>query len=251
MNVIAITPFTGSEKLVAMTERCISTMLATDVPKGVKVRIIAVNNKASRRLDLDALNFIIESQKLEGFEPVDELVDDKNYGFGVGVNRGIDYALIAEKRECDHVLVFNNDLEFNQRDWLYHLLREVEARYVLSPRTDVTATVEACHPEPADKPAQRVAEVSAFCWMVPRPVIEMIDKRWGWPLFCPMFTNYGSDDATASILRATYGGTPFKVVHRAWVKHLKAQTANELLVKAGTKELLTDLKRWKQGNRLK
>ena len=249
MNIVAITPFTGSEKLVAMTEDCIATMLTTAVPKGVKVRIIAVNNKASRGLDLDAINKIAE--RSPGFHPVDELRDDKNYGFGVGVNRGIDYALIAEKRECDHVLVFNNDLQFKQPEWLYHLLREVEARYVLSPRTDVTATVEACFPGPEVKPAQRVREVSAFCWMVPRPVVNTIEKRWGWPLFCPMFTNYGSDDATAAILRATYGDTPFKVVHRAWVKHLKAQTANELLVKAGTKELLTDLKRWKQGNRLK
>lgn len=238
MNIVAVTPFTGSQKLVDMTNRCIAELLACSLPDGVHLRVVAVNNKADARID--------SSHPL-----VDELVDDKNYGFGVGVNRGIDYALIGERFKCDHVLVFNNDLQFPQRDWLEILLREVEARYTLSPRTDVTATEAACHPEPADKLAQRVGEVSAFCWLVPRPVIDMMMNRWQWPLFCPQFTNYGSDDATAAILRATYGGTPFKIVHRSWVKHMKARTANELGVKAGTKELLTDLKTWKSKNKLK
>jgi hypothetical protein len=249
MNIIAITPFTGSEKLVAMTEDCITSLMLSNVPAGVNIRIIAVNNKASRGLKLDELNEI--ANRSPGFHPIDELPEDKNFGFGVGVNRGLDYALIAERRECDHVLVFNNDLQFPKADWLTHLLRQVEDPYVLSPRTNVTATVEACHDGPEEKEAQRVREVSAFCWLVPRRIIRMLDTRWGWPLFCPMFTNYGSDDATAAVLRAVYGSTPFKIVHKSWVRHLKAQTANELLVKAGTKELLTDLKRWKQGNRLK
>lgn len=240
MNIIAITPFTGSEKLVKMTESCIEQLLNSYVPKDVSLRVVAVNNGASRRLGA------IGNHPL-----VDELHDDKNYGFGVGVNRGIDYALISEKLPCDQFLIFNNDLQFLDEMWLEHLLGEVEGRYVLSPRTDVTATVEACHPRAEDRHAQRVREVSAFCWLVPIGVIRAIESRWEFPLFCPQFTNYGSDDATAAILRGLYGETPFKIVHRSWVKHLKAQTANELSVKAGTKELLTDLKKWKSGNRLK
>lgn len=240
MKIIAITPFAGSEKLVAMTESCIEELLRCQLPDGASLRVVAVNNGASRGLG-----------KIGDHPMVDELKDHKNYGFGVGVNRGIDLALFAEQWPCDQVLVFNNDLQFPNRDWLEILLREVEGRYVLSPRTDVTATKEACHDGPADKPAQRVREVSAFCWLVPRLVIAAIESRWSFPLFCPQFTNYGSDDATAAILRGIYGDTPFKVVHRSWVRHLKAQTANEFGEKAGTKELLTDLKKWKQGNRLK
>jgi hypothetical protein len=249
MNIIAITPFTGSEKLVAMTEDCIAGLLQSEVPPGVNVRIVAVNNNASRGLDIVPLDRAAKAKV--GFIEVDELRDDKNYGFGVGVNRGIDYALISERWPCDAVLIFNNDLLFPQCEWLTSLLREVEGRYVLSPRTDVTATKEACHPGPEDRVAQRVREVSAFCWLVPRPVIDAVEKRWDFPLFPPMFTNYGSDDAAAALLRGLYGGTPFKVVHRSWVRHLKAQTANELGVKAGTEELLRDLKKWKSGNRLK
>ena len=240
MNIIAVTPFTGSEKLVAMTEDCIEQLLLCELPNEATLRVVAVNNNASRGLG-----------KIGDHPLVDELRDDKNHGFGVGVNRGIDLALIGERWPCDQILVFNNDLQFPNRDWLTHLLREGEGRYVLSPRTDVTATVEACHPGPEDKSAQRVREVSAFCWLVPRAVVGAIETRWGFPLFCPQFSNYGSDDATAAILRGLYGETPFKVVHRSWVKHLKARTANELGVKAGTKELLTSLKKWKSASKLK
>ena len=250
MNIIAITPFTGDENLVAMTERCIKQFIQSEMPVGVHVRIIAVNNKASRSLNLEELNKIAQDTS-PAFEKIEELPGDENYGFGVGVNRGIDYALISERYPCDQLLIFNNDLEFDwQKEWLLQLLREVEGAYVLSPRTDITATVEACHIKPDDKPSQRVQEVSAFCWLVPRRVVQAIDVRWGFPLFCPQFTNYGSDDATAAILRKLYGDTPFKVVHRAWVRHLKARTANQLHIKAGTSELLKELRTWKKANKL-
>lgn len=240
MNIIAIVPFTGSEKLVAMTEDCIEQLLEAQLPLGVKLRIVAVNNAASRKL-----------KEFHFANPVHELDSDKNYGFGVGVNRGIDYALYGEQWPVDAFLIVNNDLKFPNRDWLTELIRSYEPPYVLSPRTDITATVEACHQSAADKPPTRCQEVSAFCWLVPLRVINAIIARWDWPLFCPQFTNYGSDDATAAILRSLYGGTPFKVVHTSWVKHLKAQTANELHVKAGTEELLKDLKAWKRAHKLK
>lgn len=239
MNIIAVVPFTGSEKLVAMTEDCIKQLLLCDLPNEATLRIVAVNNKASRSLGTIA-----------DHPQVDEYKTHENLGFGVGVNEGIDLALLGEQYPCDYVLVVNNDLQFPQRNWLTLLLREVDGANVLSPRTDITATPEACHPGPEDKDAQLVEQVSAFCWLVPRRVITAIEPRFGWPLFNPMFTNYGSDDATAAILRKIYGRRPFKIVHRSWVKHLKAQTANELGVKAGTKDLLTDLKKWKAKNKL-
>jgi hypothetical protein len=250
MNILAVTPFAGDQKLVDMTKDCIAQLIQCNVPDGVKIRIYAVNNGAKKELGMQDLSSLQETGK-PGFISIDVLNEDRNYGFGVGVNRGIDCAMIADGRKFDQVLVFNNDLQFPDKNWLVELLREVEGRYVLSPRTDVTATPEACFPEAVDFPAQRVGQVSAFCWLVPIRVIEVLNERWGWPLFNPQFTNYGSDDATAAILRATYGATPFKVVHRSWVKHLKAKTANQLGIKAGTKELLTDLKKWKSANKLK
>lgn len=243
MNIIAITPFTGDERLVAMTQDCIEKLAHCDWGEGVRLRIVAVNNAASRRLDPALINL----QRCE----VDELILEKNYGFGVGVNKGIDYALICERWPCDHVLVFNNDLQFPHRNWLAELVKEVEANYVLSPCTDITATFEAMDFGPVDRSVKRHREVSAFCWLVPVKIISRIEHRFGYPLFCPQFTNYGSDDATAAILRTLYGETPFKIVPRSFVKHLKAQTAKQLGVKAGTKELLTDLKKWKTANKLR
>lgn len=252
MNILAITPFTGSEQLVSMTEDCIEGLMQCEVPVGVHVRVLAVNNAAKRPIDVKKLDALAQQQPSAcAWEPVEQLIDTQNNGFGVGVNRGIDLALIAERWPVDHVLVFNNDLQFPQRDWLVKLFEEADPPYVLSPRTDVTATPEARQPHQAELPAQRVGQVSAFCWLVPRRVINAIEPRWGWPLFNPSFTNYGSDDATAAIIRQLYGATPFKVVHRSWVRHLKAQTANELHVKAGTPELLADLKKWMRAHRLK
>lgn len=250
MNILAVVPFTGSEKLVAMTEDCIRQLFHCDLPDGVVANVLAVNNKADRRLDIDMIDL---AYRVEGWGPPEQLTEDNNFGFGVGVNRAIDYWTIAEQQKVDYVLVLNNDLQFPNRDWLILLLREVVPgeRYVLAPRTDITATFEACEPEAADKPAQRLRQISAYCWLVPIEIIRAIETRFGWPLFCPQFTNYGSDDATAAILRKLYGETPFKLVHRSWVKHLKAQTANELRVRAGTQELLTDLKKWKRANKLK
>jgi hypothetical protein len=252
MNILAITPFTGSEKLVSMTEDCIEGLMQSEVPPGVHVRVVAVNNAAARSIDTKKLDGLVHQYSCaSAWDPVEQLNDIQNYGFGVGVNRGIDLAMHGERWDFDHVLVFNNDLQFPQRDWLVKLLEEVQAPYVLSPRTDITATPEARQPHQEDIPVQRLAQVSAFCWLVPTRVIHAIDTRWGFPLFSPEFSNYGSDDATAAILRHIYGGTPFKVVHRSWVRHLKAQTANELHVKAGTPELLKQLQHWKRAHKLK
>jgi hypothetical protein len=252
MNILAITPFTGSEALVSMTEDCIEGLMQCDVPPGVHVRVLAVNNAASRPIDVEKLTKLVCQQPCAAaWDPIEQLIDTANHGFGVGVNRGIDLALISERWPVDHVLVFNNDLQFPQRDWLVKLLEDVDPPYVLSPRTDITATPEARQPHQAELPAQRVGQVSAFCWLVPMRVIKAIEPRWGWPLFPPQFSNYGSDDATAAILRHIYDATPFKVVHRSWVRHLKAQTANELKIKAGTVELLTELKNWKRAHKLK
>jgi hypothetical protein len=251
MNILAVVPFTGSDKLVTMTEDCIKQLFLSDVPDEVSVQVVAVNNKADRRLDMAKMVGCNADEPVKGRWYLEELVDDRNHGFGVGVNRALDYWLLCEQRPCDFVLVLNNDLQFPNRDWLTHLLREVDGRFVLAPRTDITATKEACFKEAADLPPQRVGQVSAYCWLIPIAVIKAIEDRFGWPLFCPQFPNYGSDDATAAILRKLYGDTPFKVVHRSFVKHLKAQTANELRVKAGTKELLAELKKWKTFNKLK
>lgn len=247
MDIAAIIPYTGSEKLVAMTEDCIRSLMTCLMPKDLSVHVVAVNNAASRKINHDNLPSCVESCN---FAEIIDLNLDQNYGFGVGVNKALDYLRYGESMKFDAFLILNNDLEFEDPQWLVKLLEDFEDRYVASPRTDVTATVEACHPGPADKPPQRLREVSAFCWLVPWRMQAAIESRFGFPLFVPQFSNYGSDDAAAAVLRKIYGETPFKVVHRSWVRHLKAQTANELGVRAGTIELLKELKTWKSKNKL-
>jgi hypothetical protein len=243
LQLLAITPYAGPKKLVDMTENCISQLMECELPEGWEANILAVNNNAERQIrDFEDKNRW----------KVHNLNNDKNYGFGVGVNRGIDYWIYAERWHFDQLLIFNNDLEFPHKNWLVELMKHIEWRYVLSPCTDITATFDATEFEPRpDKEPKRHREVSAFCWLVPRAVIDAIARRMEYPLFCPQFSNYGSDDAAAAILRFLYGDTPFKIVPASWVKHLKAQTAKELGEKAGTKQLLTDLKLWKSKNKFK
>jgi hypothetical protein len=78
----------------------------------------------------------------------------------------------------------------------------------------------------------------------------MIRKKFGFEIFSPDFTNYGSDDITGAVLRKLLGPKPFKIVPRSFVRHRKAQTANELGVKAGTPELLQRIRNWKSARRL-
>ena len=238
--IIAVIPYTGSEKLVQMTARCIASLLPTI--DGHDVKVVAVANKPERLLTKD---------ELQGCEQISLL---SNVGFGPAINAALQHYEFFGN--INDVLVLNNDLVFDVNDWLHELLIERhecvvnKERYVFAPMTDVTATKEAVSSGPVDKPAIRLPEISAYCWLVPFSFCQSIEVRFGFRLFNPMFPNYGSDDATAAILRKVYGGTPFKLVRRSWVRHLKAQTANELGVKAGTKELLSQLKRWKSKNEL-
>lgn len=212
VKIVAVVPFTGSEELVAMTERCIEGL--TDCG----VDVVAINNAASR--------------PLRTMPHVYEHFVTENLGFGKAVNLGIRMALLRNS-EVTHVLVANNDLEFPDEDWLVHLIREIEHPKVLSPKTNRTANPSSRAKGPEDKPATKVAQVSAFCWLVPIDVIRAIHSRFGFHLFDPAFFAYGEDDLTGAILRHLFGPKPFKVVAKSWVDHLKGRTSKEVGVRAG------------------
>jgi len=239
--ILAVIPYTGSEKLVQMTARCIESLLPTIEEADVDVKVVAVANKPDR---------LLTPEELQGAE---QMSIPSNVGFGPAVNKTLEYYEFFGN--ITDALVLNNDLVFEQKDWLLKLLAEknkcslYKERYVFAPMTDVTATQEAVSPRAIDEPAIRLPEISAYCWLVPFSFCQSVEVRFGFRLFNPLFPNYGSDDCTASILRKVYGRTPFKLVRRSWVKHLKAQTANELGVKAGTKELLSQLRSWKSKNK--
>lgn len=235
--ILAIIPYTGSEKLVLMTAAMIAE-LASTVESDTSVMSVA--NAPSRRLTYEE----------RGGSPF-ELIAPRNLGFGPGVNAGIN-----GRDWHGDVLVLNNDLGFPQREWLA-LLRTQQAedekeemRYIYAPRTNCTATPEACKDGPEDKPAQRVRQVSAYCWLVPAKMQLLMRERNKGDLFPREFPNYGSDDAAAAWARKLFGKTPFKVVHRAFVKHAKGQTAKETGDRPGDPAVLKRLRAYLRGNGL-
>lgn len=260
MTILAITPYTGSEKLVKMTESMLAqfadivTSGLTGIEGGApRFDVVAVNNAASR----PQRHPVTWHCHLE-----------ENVGFGKAINLAIDREIIEPPRlktvhiasgktkptpqtvEITDVLLLNNDLQFPDAGWLRELLRERDGKHVLSPCTDVTATREAVANGRRNVEPILHREVSAFCWLVPVAMIHALRKKFGFNLFHPDFTNYGSDDVTSACLRGLYGSKPFKIVPRSWVQHLKAQTANELGVKAGTPELLRRIANFKRARRL-
>ncbi len=63
---------------------------------------------------------------LEMFPWVDVVALDKNYGFSVGNNKGIAYAL--NKFNPQYVLLLNNDTEILESDWLTRMVAVAESR---------------------------------------------------------------------------------------------------------------------------
>lgn len=247
MTILVVTPYTGSERLVKMTESMLASFSdivqhgCSGLGERIDFGVVAINNAASRPIKTPVTwhgHF------------------DKNEGFGVAVNLAIkrevfDMQKHGQKADhYSHVLVLNNDLEFPDTSWLRELLLEREGNLVLSPCTDVTATKVAVAEAAVDTDPVRADQVSAFCWLVPVSTIVMLRKKFGVELFHPDFTNYGSDDIAGSMLRKLLGHKPFKVVRRSFVRHLKAQTANELGVKAGTPELLLRMRNFKRARGL-
>lgn len=252
-KVLAITAYAGSKKLVKMTEEMLTNFAQCALETIDEVTTIAINNKADTSIKRGLVDWHAFNETNEGFGRAinlaiqREIIEPPN-------TKIIDHAGKATsmglKSDYTHVLVLNNDLQFPDHRWLLHLLSECEGNLVLSPTTDITATPDARAEGPVDEAPIRSSQVSAFCWLVPVAVIHKIRKKFGWNLFHPDFSNYGSDDVTGAVLRTLVARQPFKVVRRAWVKHLKAQTANELGVRAGDPAVLQRIKNFKRAHRL-
>lgn len=240
MTILAVVPYAGSKKLVAMTDRMLESFQLCAAAIADPINVVAINNAADAAIKTKVT--------WHGF-------NDKNEGFGNAVNLAIQREVFDMVKQgfpdhVTHVLVLNNDLEFPDPQWLRELLDELEEVLVVTPCTNVTATKVAVAEAARDADSIRANQVSAFCWLVPVATIKRIRKKFGFNLFHPEFSNYGSDDVTSAILRSLLGPKPFKVVPRSFIRHLKAQTANELGIKAGTKELLTRIANYKRARRL-
>ena len=239
--ILCIIPYAGPKRLTDMTAKCIASLMPT--LHNIPAKVVTVANAPERRLTED---------ELQGAE---ELFQPTNTGFGPGVNAAIKhYEFFNEFKD---VLVLNNDLVFEQESWLANMLDarakdigEGFKHYAYAPSTSCTATFQAVQDGPEDKPPLRLPQISAYCWLITYGMCRHLDAKFDTMLFPPEFPNYGSDDGAAAMLRKCFGATPFQLVRRSWVRHLKAQTANALHEKAGTKELLIALKKWKRANGL-
>lgn len=153
---------------------------------------------------------------------------DENEGFANGFNAGIGAGLIAGATSGefpDYWLILNNDLEFPHLGWLIHLFKARDPQLIVAPATDRTATPEAKMDGPTNRDPIPAHSVSAYCWLFPESMRKQFAERAGFPLFDPDFESYGEDDWTSLLMQHYFGPHPFRVVPRAWVKHLKAQTA--------------------------
>lgn len=239
MNILAVVPYAGDKTLSVMTANMLAQLRVQQklLFDRTKMHVVAVSNAA----EVDVPRELCDQH----------YINPRNEGFGPAVNLVINLDVFdAPLRAYDHVLVLNNDLEFPDPQWLAELLLAADGEHVITPCTDRTATLEATATGPTDRRSFFHREVSAFCWLVPISAIKALKKHYWFPLFPPEFPNYGSDDAASAFLRKLIGPKPFKVVPRAWVRHLKARTAKQLGVKAGTSELLEQLTAFKKKWRL-
>lgn len=235
--ILIVVAYAGKKDLTAMTERMLTQLrpCMNVCDQTFEVALVANNPDqlvANKVIDGLAMQHILTT----------------NRGFGKAVNYAIDMHI---NRPWTDVLVLNNDMEFPHIEWLKHLIDERESRYVISPCTDRTAASWAVARGPRNQPSFRHSYVSGYCWLVPRKAIDAIKARWGFELFDPEFFAYGEDDFTGAILRKLYGKTPFKIVPRSWIKHLKGKTGLQMGLKGGMKKNLDLLKAKLRGNKLK
>lgn len=250
MTILAVVAYTGSEKLVRMTEEMLESLLPL-LNGEEPVRVVAVNNAAVRPIKHGLVLWHPTMEKNEGFGPaINFAIQTEIFDAPKLVNMDTGEKIEREPTEFTDVLVLNNDLQFPDRNWLQELLKARDGQHVLSPCTDITATKAAVTAGAEDRDPVPHHEVSAFCWLVPVTLVRALRKKFGFNLFHPDFPNYGSDDVTSACLRSIVGKQPFKIVPRSWVRHLKARTANELGLKGGDRALIGRIVNFKRSKRL-
>lgn len=208
-----MTCYTGDEKLVAMTERCVDSLMDMGAGPGVNIFTSVYGQGASRLADVGSY----QCNKLH------------NVGFAHGMNSAIRLGLPRMVAPPDFVLCFNNDLEFPKEGWLKCLtdIAEKEPNQILVPGTDSAAI--RIQPRAINKPSFPVADASAYCWLIPFKWCQFLKKTYGFWLFDEDFAPaYGEDNWTAFLLSKEYGPLPFRHVPRSYVKHLRARTARTI-----------------------
>lgn len=165
----------------------------------------------------------------ENFPWVDAVALDKNYGFSVGNNEGIAYAL--KKFNPEYVLLLNNDTEVAQEDWLRKMTAVAESEKAIGilgckliypdGRTQYIGTKLAVTGlswlKPRDHPdlpeTYMVDAVLGACFLTKRSVIDKIGGLD--PGFSPF-----SDEESDFCMRAKKAGYKICMVSTVKIVHL-------------------------------
>lgn len=243
MKVLAVTCLTGGPDLVAMAQRCLDGIRCTNI--GIR--------------DLD-MRFSVIAQGVDGdcAMPLASWIKrlPENRGFAAGMNLAIEQA-VAFGHIPEWILCFNTDLEFPNHDWLRTLLSAASPKRIVCPATDKTALYK--QRGPLDRNPFDTQEVSAYCWLVPFAWCEFLKETYGFWLFDEDFFAFGEDNWTSFLLAKRFGPQIFRIVPRAFVRHLRSKTSSivkpsrtassRLLVdklrrELKHSELRPDLRRW-------
>jgi hypothetical protein len=205
MKVLAVTCYTGSRELCDMTANMLTELKKTVKNTELKISVTA---QGAARPPLPHLDY--------------QTIHPENVSFAFGMNRAIAQGLDFKP---DYVLCLNNDLEFPQANWFTELARVARSYRVVCPATDKTALY--AQKGPISMGSMPVEEMSAYCWMVPFEVCEILHERYGFWLFCEDFKPaYGEDNWTAYLIAKILGHRPFRVVRKSFVKHLRRKTSS-------------------------
>jgi len=105
-KLLAVTCATGGPDHAVMTDVMIDSLLSCDGTNELKVAVLA------QALD----------GKVQGGDGVTVIKSTVNCGFGLGMNKAIEWGLKSYP-DTEKVLVLNNDLRFPEPKWIARLLR--------------------------------------------------------------------------------------------------------------------------------
>lgn len=225
INILAITCWTGGKAEARMTDRMIKDVEA-----------------AAGLIDANLFFSVVGQGTTARIREAEEIVVAKNEGFAKGMNRAFREAPLKGQL----TLCINNDIEAPDRSWLRELLNEIEFRRILCPTTNFTGVNE----QRADKATQNKAfnhpAAPAVCWLMPQVITGILGQHLGVGTIFPEDLGgraWGEDTYVAGFLRDVLDPKPFRIVPRAWIRHLGERTSRRIPVKERMKATKEAFKR--------
>jgi hypothetical protein len=151
----------------------------------------------------------------------------KNLGFARGMNGA--YQAGTRYFMPDYVLCINNDMEMPHIAWLHELFQEFEPRNVLCPTTNYTSVNEQREQDYKDEDPRRHGVTPGMCWLMDMSTIDVLEEHLGEGKLFPEDLPgraWGEDNYVAGLMRTKINPVPFKIVPRAWIRHLGAKTSS-------------------------